>query len=178
MPSDAELRAIVALRCVQAEYQPDAALEALRSYACSVGVSGRYASDAVHHAVMQLATFTPGALPAYLRKMGKVRAGEDTPARSTDPNLFTVLDAAAELGVTPRTVYRWINSGHIEPADTEPYLFERAELERLQADRRPVIKAIKSIRMCSYGTARKWVWRRRKGGLSDDEIIQEARSLS
>ncbi|WP_375478838.1 helix-turn-helix domain-containing protein [uncultured Jatrophihabitans sp.] len=55
------------------------------------------------------------------------------------PVLFTVREAAAALGIDPRTVHRWVNSGRLTPAKRVGggYVFAGSEVARAASAPRP-----------------------------------------
>lgn len=61
--------------------------------------------------------------------------------RTTAPDLLTVVQAADELCVSPRTLHHWIGAGKCEATKlgtgrTSAYVITRAELERVKAANR------------------------------------------
>jgi excisionase family DNA binding protein len=95
----------------------------------------------------------------------------------TRGDLLTINDASADLGVTPRTVYRWLKDRTLEPASRRPYLISVTEVERFLETNRPwtVYKAVMKLRGCSRDAARNWVQRRRAKDFADVEIIIQAK---
>ena len=55
-----------------------------------------------------------------------------------NPDLIGTVEAAKMLGVSRQTVIRWAAEPKLKsikvPGETNPYLFERAEVERLAAE--------------------------------------------
>ena len=60
---------------------------------------------------------------------------EDEPPQSTHAQL-TAAEAAEALGCTPANVHFHVRKGNLSPARTNPYLFDRAELERFKSCRK------------------------------------------
>lgn len=58
----------------------------------------------------------------------------------TSGDLLTTAEAAIEIGISVPTVLRWAKSGRLEPfrkipGRTNPYMFDRAEVSRVAAER-------------------------------------------
>ena len=158
---DDELRALVALRCIQQGYHADAALEELRSYARKLRVPVRVVDDVLGRVVEHFVSGPPGGLPAHIWAMkravlardAELRAGteellEDAELRAdtvlkarrksrklilhAGGKLFTVLEAARALRVSRRTLYHWLQHGIIAHAEKAPYQIAQKEVERVR----------------------------------------------
>lgn len=65
---------------------------------------------------------------------------DDTKRRSSDSTFFTVSEAAASLGVSTVTVYRWINDERIETVDNP--LSDRTVISFTEVERiRPFVRS-------------------------------------
>jgi excisionase family DNA binding protein len=180
---DSELGALVALRCVQQTCYGGAAHQVLRRYVRESAVPDGVVDDVLSRVVENfVSTYRSGALRKYTRLLGRAMlAAEAAALQRTTPrtrgDLLTINDASADLGVTPRTVYRWLKDRTLEPASRRPYLISVTEVERFLETNRPwtVYKAVMKLRGCSPDAARNWVQRRRAKDFADDEIIIEAK---
>lgn len=209
VPDDAELRALVAMRCMQQDYHADAARNELRGYARKMEIPDvrDVIDDVLNRVVQYFVSSEPGDLGSHIKSLKRVvlaeeaeaharRAAEDAVAHgraaeeaavrgSTAPkaresfpkpheSLLTVWEAARKLGVSRRTLYHWIQHGIIVLADKYPYLIAPGEVQRVR-DAKLVYRVVRYLRQCSYDAARVWVGRRRTKGLTDREIIEEAK---
>jgi hypothetical protein len=62
-------------------------------------------------------------------------AGEE-PSQSTHHEQLTAADVANELGCKQANVRFHVRKGHLTPARRDPYLFDRAEIDRFKAQRK------------------------------------------
>jgi excisionase family DNA binding protein len=218
--NDAELRALVALRCAQQGYRADVALAELREYALGLGVPDQSIDDVLTRVMQGLVAFsTPGGLPRYIRLVKRAvlaeEADESAGVKEFDEERFEVergderdgqsdhrvrrkrlaigikgseplrvSQAARFLGVSRRTVYYWIETGKLTAAGgkSSSLRIEREEIERVGklTQLRPgdLYNFVMDHRERGYDAARMWVRRRRLKGLSDRQILEEARGSS
>lgn len=190
VPDDRELRALVALRCLQQNCYTAAALSELRGYLRKIGVStvDDVKNGVLSRVVEYFVSGPPDALRRHIKVMNRAvlaeefHVGRATQKRAGAP-LQTVLEAAEDLQVSPRTVYRWLESGTIVPVERTMGLnrvrIALREVERVRDARiaKLVYRGVMGLRDCSYDAARMWVLRRRAKGVPDREIVQEARAF-
>ncbi len=137
-------------------------------------------NDVLNRVVERFVFAVAGGLPKYVRVVKKAVLAEDwtRTAPKGSRELLTVSEAAREQGLSRRTLYQWIESGILVPAEKTPYRIGRKEVERIReritAKPRTIYGLVMKLRGCSYDAARVWVGRRRSKGLTDREIIEEA----
>lgn len=57
----------------------------------------------------------------------------ETPKRVTDNQMFSILEVCEILGVSRRTIYRYIDSGRLKPVKVgRDYKFSPEEIERIK----------------------------------------------
>jgi excisionase family DNA binding protein len=186
-PDDAELRALVALRCMQQDYHADAARAELVVYArrCGVRDVENVVDDVLREVVQNFVSGPPGGgLRKYIQAITRAVRGQAAAdlAGVTDRSrryLLTVPEAARELGVSRRALYNWIGRGIVVPAKKRtPYRIARAEIERARervaAKPGTLYRRVMELRGFGYDAARKWVGRRRAKGVPEREIIEDA----
>ena len=188
MRDDAELRALLALRCMQQNYHADAARKELRDYARKLGVPDKddMMNDVLNRLVELFVFGVAGGLPKYIRAIKTAVLAEDAEVRPRNApkgrgELLTVSEAALELGLSRRTVYQWIQQGIVVPAQKSPYRIAMKEVERVRermAKPGTLYRIVMNRRGCSYDVARLWVGRRLAKGAAVRKIIEEAAAFN
>ncbi len=188
---DAQLRALLALRCVQQDYRADAARDEVRRYAQKVGVHGSLLDHVTDEAIRCFLAALPNGLPSYLKESARYQglatwtkdaslkfaeAGGRVPVPAGE-RAWTVSLLALELRVSRETIYYWIKQGTARPLEQRPYRFSHEEVERLKKWRIQSKRALYTIIMgrmgVTYDAARMRVCRRVKAGATFKQILEE-----
>ncbi|MEE8493505.1 MAG: hypothetical protein V3S25_05625 [Nitrospirales bacterium] len=180
---DAQLRALVALRCLQQEYETVSAERALRAYLQRLGVpernrwGERFLDEMLDRVVAGFLFPWPDGLPSYVAKSKKwIRADQARQARAEATNgSVSVHEFARLAGRSPSSVYRLIRSGDLKPVSANPYRLDPADADRLPLRPGVLYRAVMELRGGKYEANRMWVKRRRDEALSDREILVMAR---
>jgi hypothetical protein len=181
VPDDAELRALVALRCVQQDHYAGSALRELRGYALALGVPDTVMDDVLGRVVERFVTVhRPRALQKYVGDItwtlqAKKREAKLLTGGSARGEMMTVPEAAHLYGVPRRTMYHWVRTGVLAAAESQPYRVAADDLARVLKEVPGVTyRKVMELRECNYDAARMWVRRRLDKGISFSEIIKEA----
>lgn len=188
---DAQLRALLALRCAQQGYRADAARDEVRRYAQKVGVHGSLLDHVTDEAIRCFLVAVPDGLPRYLKESARYQglatwtkdaslkfaeAGGRVPVPAGE-RPWTVLDLALELRVSREAIYYWIKQGIARPLEQRRYRFSQEEVERLKKWRnkpKSILYKIIMKRMgVTYDAARMRVCRRVKAGATFKQILEE-----
>ena len=98
---------------------------------------------------------------------------------------FTVVEAANAVGISKSAMYDMVQRGSVarmppppgRKFPKPPILISKQEVERLKRHRRPKPKLLIERRQratdCTYGAARKWVWRQFRSGRTIEEIAAQ-----
>jgi hypothetical protein len=141
---DDQLRALVALRCMQQEYHAEAALEVLRGYAGMLRVPAHILDDVLSRVVCNFVSGPPGGLPAYIRNMKRVVLAEEADADAERRNRPKDSHEAQEGDVPDESpLRRRRSSEHVNLYRGEKLFSVSETAHKLRVSRRTVYDWIK-----------------------------------